>query len=340
MKIVFFGTPEFAVASLDAVLAVGEVVAVVTRADKPRGRGLHVEPPAVAKAANEYALEVLQPETLRDASFVSHLRELAPDIGVLVAYGRLVPPDVLALPPLGIVNVHPSLLPRYRGAAPIARAIAAGERETGVTILYLSEALDAGDTILQRAVPIAPEDTTRTLTVRLAGEGASLLTEALELIEAGRAPRQPQDPSQATWAPRFTRDDAAIDWRRPAAAIANLVRACDPWPGAFTSVRDRSGAPQELKIWRAAAASAPAEAPTAPGGGQSPPPGTVLRVPADDKAPLVVAAGDGVVLIGEVQPAAGRRMPAGAYARGRAIEPGTVLGAAAPPHDAPASRDG
>jgi methionyl-tRNA formyltransferase len=327
MKIVFFGTPGFAVPSLDAVLAAGEVVAVVTRADRPRGRGLHVEPPAVARAANEYALEVLQPETLRDPSFAPRLRELAPDIGVLVAYGRLVPPEVLAVPPRGIVNVHPSLLPRYRGAAPVARAIAAGDTETGVTILYLSEELDAGDIILQRRVPVAPDDTTRTLTARLAEDGAALLTEALGLIEAGRAPRRPQDPSQATWAPRLTREDAAIDWRRPASAIVNLVRACDPWPVAFTSLRDRAGAPQELRIWRAGAS--PGE------GNLRAAPGTVPSLPADDRAPLVVAAGEGTVLILEVQPAAGRRMSAGAYSRGHALETGAVLGAGGPPAPGP-----
>jgi methionyl-tRNA formyltransferase len=317
VKIVFFGTPEFAVASLDAVLAAGEVVAVVTRADRPRGRGLHVEPPPVARAANEYALEVLQPQSLRDPAVAARLRGLAPDIGVLVAYGRIVPPEVLAIPPRGIVNVHPSLLPRYRGAAPIARAIAAGDPETGVTILYLSEELDAGDIVLQRRVPIAPDDTTRTLTARLADEGAALLTEALGLIEAGRAPRHPQDPSQATWAPRLTREEAAIDWRRPASAIVNLIRACDPWPVAFTYVDDR-GAPQELKIWRAQAASADASRRARPG--------SVLRPPADDRAPLVVAAGEGTVLVHEVQPAAGRRMSAGAYVRGHPLAPGTVLG--------------
>ena len=319
MKIVFFGTPEFAVPSLDAVLAVGEVVAAVTRADKPRGRGLHVEPPPVARAANEYALEVLQPASLRDPAFLTRLRALAPDIGVLVAYGRLVPPEVLAIPPHGIVNVHPSLLPRYRGAAPIARAIAAGDTETGVTILYLSDELDAGDIILQKTVPIGPEDTTRTLTARLAEDGAALLAEALRLIEAGRAPRVPQDHARATWAPRLTREEGQIDWRRPAAAIVNLVRACDPWPGAFTSVKGH-----ELKVWRATAA------PDGGGAAGRPAPGTVLRVPADDRAPLAVAAGEGVVHIHEVQPAAGRRMSAAAYARGRALEPGVVLGGAAP----------
>jgi methionyl-tRNA formyltransferase len=327
VKIVFFGTPEFAVPSLDAVLAAGEVVAVVTRADRPRGRGLHVEPPAVARAANEYALEVLQPQTLRDPEFLARLRELGPDIGVLVAYGRLVPPEVLAVPPHGIINVHPSLLPRYRGAAPVARAIAAGDTETGVTILYLSEELDAGDIVLQRRVPIAPHDTTRTLTARLAEEGARLLTEALTLIEAGPAPRRPQDPSQATWAPRLTRDEAAIDWHRPASAVANLVRACDPWPGAFTYVPDRGGAFQELKIWRAEASSH-GEGLQSAGDPARRPPGTVLRVPSEERAPLAVAAGEGIVLVQEVQPAARRRMSAGAYARGHALRTGALLGRA------------
>ena len=317
MKIVFFGTPEFAAPSLDAALAVGEVVAVVTRADKPRGRGLHVEPPPVARVANEYALEVLQPASLRDPAFLATLRGLAPDIGVLVAYGRMVPPEVLAIPPRGIVNVHPSLLPRYRGAAPIARAIAAGDTETGVTILYLSEELDAGDVILQKTVPIAPDDTTRTLTARLAEEGAALLAEALRLIEDGRAPRLAQDSARATWAPRLTREEGQIDWRRPAAAIVNLVRACDPWPGAFTCLWG-----DEIKIWRATAAP--------PAGGAAPP-GAVLAVPHDDRSPIVVAAGEGLAHVHEVQPAAGRRMSAAAYARGHALEPGDVLGTAAPP---------
>ncbi|HEV2282241.1 MAG TPA: methionyl-tRNA formyltransferase [bacterium] len=320
MKIVFFGTPAFAVPSLDAVLAVGEVVAAVTRADKPRGRGLHVEPPPIARAASEYALEVLQPASLRDPVFLARLRALAPDVGVLVAYGRLVPPEVLAIPPHGIVNVHPSLLPRYRGAAPVARAVAAGDAETGVTILHLSEELDAGDIILQKTVPIGPEDTTGTLTARLAEEGAVLLAEALRLIETGRAPRLPQDHARATWAPRLAREEGQIDWRRPAAAIVNLVRACDPWPGAFTHLGGH-----ELKIWRARVMAADGGVRRPSAAGQAAP-GTVLSVPADDRAPLGVAAGEGVVHVHEVQPAAGRRMSAAAYARGHALEPGVTLG--------------
>ena len=317
MKIVFFGTPEFAVPALDAVLALGEVVAVVTRADKPRGRGLRVEPPPVARAANEYALEVLQPASLRDPELLARLRALAPDVGVLVAYGRIVPSEVLGLPPHGIVNVHPSLLPRYRGAAPVARAIAAGDTETGVTILYLSEELDAGDVIRQKTVPIASDDTTRTLTAQLAEEGAALLAEALGLIEAGRAPRVAQDPSRATWAPRLTREEGEIDWGRPAPTIVNLIRACDPWPGAFTYLKGR-----ELKIWRATPAVRPAAA--------SAPAGIVLEVPPAEEGPLTVATGEGVVQVYEVQPQAGRRMSAAAYARGRALQAGEILGTRRP----------
>jgi methionyl-tRNA formyltransferase len=318
VKILFFGTPAFAVPSLDAVLAAGEVVGVVTRADKPRGRGLAVEPPPVARAANEYALEVLQPASLRDPAFLDRVRALAPDVGVLVAYGRLVPPEVLAIPPHGVVNVHPSLLPRYRGAAPVARAIAAGDTETGVTILYLSEELDAGDVILQTRVPIRSGETTGALTARLAEDGAVLLAEALRLIEAGRAPRVPQDPARATLAPKLTREEAEIDWRRPAGAIVNLVRACDPWPGAFTRARG-----EELKIWRARASDGHD---IGAGGSGTSAPGTVQAVPARDGDPLTIAAGGGTVLLDEVQPPGGRRMSAAAYVRGHHLRAGDVLG--------------
>ena len=314
MKVIFMGTPEFAVPSLDAVLGVAEVVAVVTRPDKPRGRGLRVMPPPIAVAATQYALDVLQPATLRDPEFLRHLSGLGPDLIVVVAFGRIIPPELLAVAPLGGVNLHPSLLPRYRGAAPIARAIAAGDAETGVTVLHVSEELDAGDIILQRAVPIAPEDTTATLEPRLAQEGGALLAEALELLEAGQAPRRPQDPTRVTFAPKLTVEEAAIRWSDPARTIVNLVRALNPWPIAY-AVRD--GAP--LKIWGAAAVESPAPAlpPAAPG--------TVLAAGPDA---FVVAAGAGAVKVLEVQPASGRRMAAADYLRGHTLAPGTVLGPA------------
>jgi len=318
------GTPRFAIPALDAVLAVSDVQAVVTRPDRPKGRGLRVEPSAVATAAMQYGLEVLQPPSLRDGAFLQRLLELSPDILVIVAFGRLIPLDVVGIPPLGGINLHPSLLPRYRGAAPIPRAIAAGETETGVTILYIAEELDAGDIILQRAVPIDPEDTTRTLEARLAREGAELLAEALRFLEAGTAPRRPQDPAQATVAPKLSRAEGLIRWNMSAAQIVNLIRAFDPWPVAYTRVDGT-----ELRIWRA---KAPGNAPAPPEVVQVP--GTVLAAAEAEGEPLVVAAGEGSVAIYEVQPASGRRMSAAAYLRGHPIAPGTVLGG---PHRAPSS---
>jgi methionyl-tRNA formyltransferase len=312
MKVIFMGTPEFAVPSLEAVLAAGDVTAVVTRPDRPRGRGLRVVPPPVAAAATAYALPVLQPASLREPGILAGLQEFEPDIFVVVAYGRMIPPAVLALAPLGGINLHPSLLPRYRGAAPIPRAIAAGETETGVTVLHLSNELDAGDIILQRPVPIFPDDTAGTLEARLAGEGAALLAEGLRLLGRGGAPRIPQDPSCATFAPKLAREEAVIRWVEPAAKIVNLVRALDPWPVAHTVA---NGA--VLKIYRAAA--------LAETGTESP--GTVIRAQKDG---LVVAAGADRVLIMEVQPPSGRRMGAGEYLRGHRIPPGTVLGIDAP----------
>lgn len=310
MKLAFFGTPEFAVPSLEAVLAASDVVAVVTRPDKPRGRGLHVVPPPVAVAATQYALEVLQPASVRDPDFLRRLRELRPEVIVAVAFGRLIPPEALEIAPLGGINLHPSLLPRYRGAAPIARAIAAGETETGLTVLYLSPELDAGDIILQRAAPVRPDDTTGSLEARLAGEGAELLVDALRLLEAGRAEPRPQDPSRVTFAPRLSREEGLIRWGDPAGKIVNLVRALDPWPVAHAL---RDGVP--LKIWRTA---------VLPESGREAP-GTVVR---SGNEGLIVAAGEGRVLVQEVQPDSGRRMSAAEYVRGHPLAPGAVLGGA------------
>ncbi len=325
MRIIFFGTPEFAIPSLEAVIASGEVVAVATRPAKPRGRGLQVEEPPIAIAATQYALEVLQPPSMRDPGFLSRLRVLAPDLIVAVAFGRVIPPEVLVIPRLGGINLHPSLLPRYRGAAPIPRAIAAGDTETGVTVLYIIEELDAGDVILQQAVPILPDDTAETLQVRLAGEGATLLAEAIRLLDAGQAPRHPQDASRVTLAPKLSREEGLIRWGDSAVRIANLVRALIPWPVAYTL---REGEP--LKIWRATAGS---DVPGAPSPARSralaetaATPGTVLHAGAVEGVPLVVAAGEGVVLVHEIQPASGRRMSAAAYVRGHSLAHGTVLG--------------
>jgi methionyl-tRNA formyltransferase len=312
MKVIFMGTPQFAVPSLEAVLAAAEIAAVVTRPDKPRGRGLRVAPTPVAVVAAQYALPVLQPASLTDPETLARLRELEPDVFVVVAYGRIIPGAILAAAPLGGINVHPSLLPRYRGAAPIPRAIVAGESETGVTVLHLSDELDAGDIILQRAAPIYPDDTAGALEARLAEQGAALLVDALHLLEAGKAPRIPQDPSRVSFAPKLTREEAVIRWADPAVKIVNLVRALDPWPVAHTIVDGTA-----LRVRRAVALAE----------GGSEPPGTVIR--AQDEG-LIVAAGEGRVLIVEVQPPSGRRMRAGDYLRGHRIAPGTILGAGGP----------
>ena len=320
MKLIFMGTPEFAVPSLEAVLAMSDVAAVVTRPDRPQGRGLRVVPPPAAAAAAQYGLEVLQPPSLKEPEFVGRLRELEPDLFVVVAFGRIVPRAVLAVAPMGGINLHPSLLPRYRGAAPIPRAIAAGDAETGVTVLHLSDELDGGDIILQRPVPIAPDDTTAILEGRLAREGAALLVEAIHLLEARQAPRRPQDASRVTFAPKLTREEALLRWTEPAATLANLVRALDPWPVAYTLL---DGVP--LRVWRAVSISG--TGPEAPG--------TVVSAGKDG---LAVATGAGRLLILEVQPASGRRMTAAEYLRGHPIGAGAVLGGAPSDSRAPDGR--
>src|SRR5437667_379074 len=260
LRAVFLGTPDFAIPSLRAVLDEVEVLAVVTQPDRPRGRGRQVAPPPVAAVARALGLRVLQPTRLNDPAVPDTLRTLRPDIIMTVAYGKIIPPAILTLPPLGCINVHPSLLPKYRGASPIQSAIADGQRETGVTIMYQSEALDAGDIILQRRVPIEPHDTAQTLEARLADEGARALVEALRLIAGGTAPRFPQDASAATYVKKLTKENGRLDWTRPARALANVIRAMDPWPSAYTTHRGRL-----LKIWKGAAIEHRPPGPARPG---------------------------------------------------------------------------
>lgn len=310
-RVLFLGSPAFALPSLRALRAVVPIVGVVTQPDRPAGRGRRLEPTPVAAYARQAGLPLFQPLRLRAPETLAALRATRPDLIVTVAYGRIVPPELLALPPLGAVNAHPSLLPRYRGASPIQHAIKHGERETGVTIHYQTEALDAGDIILQERVPIAPDDTAATLEARLAEVAARLLVKAVRLIAEGRAPRTPQDESQATYVGRLTKADGRIDWTQPAAAIANLVRAMDPWPSAYTWREGRL-----LKVWRAEPLPAPPAARMEPG--------TVLAV---DGEGILVATGDGLLRVREVQPEGGRRMGAAEYARGHPVRVGERWGA-------------
>ncbi len=310
LRAIFLGTPAFAVPSLRALTSAAEIVAVVTQPDRPAGRGRKLSAPPVADAARRLGLLVLQPASLRLAAVQAELAQRAPDLLVVAAYGRLIPQPVLDLAPLGAINVHPSLLPAYRGASPIQAAIAEGRSSTGVTIMYVSETLDAGDIILQREVAIDPEETAGELEVRLAEVGADLLVDAVGLLARGAAPRIPQDHARATYAGKIAKEDGLIRWERPARDLVNLVRAMNPWPCAFTAWRGGV-----LRIWRARAA---------PGEGV---PGQVL---AADEGGIVVAAGEGAVVLHEVQAEGGRRMSAGEFLRGHPMRPGERLGTGNP----------
>ncbi|HEU4797676.1 MAG TPA: methionyl-tRNA formyltransferase [bacterium] len=307
LRAVFLGTPAFAVPSLRALLTAAEVVAVITQPDRPKGRGRRTVPPPVAVFARERGLRVLQPAKLRSPEVLQTLRELAPDIIVTVAYGKIIPKEILDIPRRGSINVHPSLLPKYRGASPIQAALRDGQRETGVTIMYQSMELDAGDIILQRTVPIDPNDTAQTLEEKLAQAGAEALVEALRLIAEDRAPRIPQDPSQATYVGKLSKEHGRIDWSSAAARLVDFIRAMNPWPSAYTWHRG-----QLLKIWKAAATTA------------SGTPGTVVEKRGGEG--FVVATGDGGLLVLEVQPEGRRRMSADEYARGARLQIGEVFG--------------
>ncbi len=319
MKLVFMGTPEFAVPSLRRLVGSGwRCLAVVTQPDRGRGRGRKITPTPVKREAEALGLEVLQPQKPTDPSFVSRLEELAPEVIVTVAYGEILPPLVLELPRAGCVNLHPSLLPMYRGAAPIHWAIINGEDTTGVTTMYMNEKMDAGEIILQRKTRISEKDNVKTLHDRLAVLGADLLEETLELIRRGEAPRVPQDDRLATYAPALQREHELVDWNRPARRVVDHIRGMDPWPGAHTFWNGKV-----LKVFRAEARTG-VEPAAGQVQGQGEIPGKVVEVDPDQG--FTVATADGGVLILEVQPAGRRRMPAQSFLRGYDLKPGEILG--------------
>jgi methionyl-tRNA formyltransferase len=307
MRVVFFGTPGFAVPSLRALLDAGhDVAAVVTQPDRPQGRSRSLlVPPAVKEIALAHRIPVLQPERPVGDLFIETLRRAQADIGVVVAYGHILRPVVLDVPPGGMVNVHASLLPRWRGAAPIQAAILAGDPVTGVSIMEMEAGLDSGPVLLRATTPIGEEETAGELADRLARLGADALLEAVGLLEDGSARPEPQDDAAATFAPKVTREAARLDWMRDAAALARATRAYDPAPGAWAF---RDGEP--VKLFHGSAV---------PGDGE---PGTVLA--AGDT--LRVATGAGALEVREVQPAGKRRMPVAEWTRGRGVAPGTRLG--------------
>jgi methionyl-tRNA formyltransferase len=241
LRLVFLGTPDFAVPTLEACLRAGhEVAAVYTQPDRPKGRGQELTPPPVKQCALAHGLAVYQPERIRAAGVDAEIGAFGAEAMVVVGYGQIIPPSILRLPRLGIINVHASLLPRYRGAAPIQRAIAGGEDTTGVTTMRIDEGLDTGDTLLRASLPIEPDDTAVTLSPRLALLGADLLVETLAGLAAGTLEARPQDSTLATYAPILRKEEGAIDWSLPARTIHNRFRGFQPWPGCHTSFRDRT----------------------------------------------------------------------------------------------------
>ena len=310
MRVVFWGTPEFATPPLRALLGEGfDVAAVVCQPDRPVGRSRSkLEAPPVKKIAIEEGIPVLQPEKPRgDAEFAAALKALAPDISIVVAYGNLLSKELIDLPRRGTLNIHASLLPAFRGAAPIQAAILAGLTETGVTIMRMVPKLDAGPMLHQLTTPIAEDETGGELTLRLSEVGAAALFEALALIEVGSAPERPQDDALATYAPKIDRDTSRIDWSRPAVEVARRIRAFDPRPGAWTTHRDA-----DVKLFggRAMSTLHPAE------------PGEITLIDANGMA---VACGDGAVQITSVQPSGKRRLAPHELANGRGIAMGERL---------------
>lgn len=306
MRIVFFGTPVFAVASLQSLLHDRFTVAgVVTQPDKPQGRSRsELIPPPVKVAALAAGIPVLQPVRPVGDVFATSLRRLEPDLGVVVAYGHILRPEVLSVPPRGMINVHASLLPRHRGAAPIQHAILAGDRETGISIMQMEKGLDSGPVLHRIVTPIGTEETAGALAGRLADLGAAALVEAISFCSSGVAHPQPQDHAQATYAPKLDRDQAHLAWEQDAAALVRQIRAFDPAPGAWTDLNGGT-----LKLFGAN---------VAPGAGE---PGTVLEA----SRRLVVAAGSGAVAVSEVQPAGKTRIPVEAWLRGRGVAVGQRL---------------
>ncbi|HKW40484.1 MAG TPA: methionyl-tRNA formyltransferase [Gemmatimonadales bacterium] len=306
MRVVFFGTPEFAVPSLEALLGEGfDVVAAVTQPDKPQGRSRStaVAPP-VKTAAQAEDVPVLQPARPSDAAFVERLRTLAPDVGVVVAYGHVLKPELLALPRHGMVNVHPSLLPELRGAAPVEWAILNGLEQTGVTIMQMEAGLDSGPILLQIPHDIDPDLTGGELSEHLSEMGAQALVEVLALLETDGLKPRPQDHARATYAPKLTRETARIRWTDPAERVARAIRALDPKPGAWTELDGR-----EVKLFGARVID---------GAG---PPGEVRIT---DKG-LRITTGKGGVLVDEVQPAGKPRMSAADWVRGRGVREGQLF---------------
>lgn len=301
MKVVFMGTPEFSVPSLNALISRGDTIAaVVTQPDRERGRGHRVLPPPVKALAQQHGIPVLQFARIKSPEGVSALKEVAPDMIVTAAFGQILSKEILEIPPLGCLNVHASLLPKYRGAAPIQWAIIKGETQTGVTIMYMNEGLDTGDIISSVSIPIGSDMTGGELYDSLAKKGAKLLIKTVEDILSGQAVRKTQDETQSSYYPPLSRELGRIDWNKPARDIRNLIRALNPVPGAYSVICDKT-----IKIWAAEMAEGSSE------------PGRIDC--ADTKRGLLVGTGDMLLRITEMQAPNGKRMKPEAYLCGCAM---------------------
>jgi len=306
MRLVFLGTPAFAVPTLERIVEAGHhVLAVVTQPDRPSGRGRQPSAPPVKETAARLGLPVYQPERVRRPEAVEHLRALAPDVMVVVGYGQIIPQAVIDIAPLGIINVHASLLPKYRGAGPIQWAIVNGETRTGVTTMRIDAGLDTGDMLLKAETEIGAEENAIELGRRLAVLGADLLVETLQGLERGSIKPQKQDPTAATYAPILKKEDGLIDWTQPAQAIHNRVRGLQPWPGAYTRLRGST-----LQIWRSRAHESD--------GGS---PGSVVSL-----RPLAVACGSGSLELLELQLEGRKRIPAADFVNGQRLAQNEMLG--------------
>jgi len=310
MRLVFMGTPDFASSSLEALLRSDDsIVGVVTQPDRPKGRGQILTPSPVKLLAQRAQIPLLQPLKLKDPEFLHALAGWSPDLIAVAAFGRILPPAILSLPPRGCINVHGSLLPKYRGAGPIQWAIVNGETETGITTMLMDEGMDTGAMLLQEALPITPDDTAGTLSPRLAALGGRLLVETIARLKAGTLVPRPQDSSRATLAPLLKKEDGAIDWALPATALANRVRGLSPWPGAH--IRLAGG--DRWTIWRALALPGPV----------TEPPGVIVAI---TNEAIHVATGDGILAVMELQPANSRRMAVSQYLAGHPVAVGVQLG--------------
>ncbi|HEX2925954.1 MAG TPA: methionyl-tRNA formyltransferase [Ruminiclostridium sp.] len=310
MKIVFMGTPEFAVPSLEMLIREGyEVIAVVTQPDKPKGRGNKMSAPPVKEFAVEHGITVLQPEKIKTPEFAAQIRELGPDLMITAAYGKIISKELLDVPTLGCINVHGSLLPAYRGAAPIHWSIINGEKVTGVTTMFTDVGLDTGDMLLKRELEIGPDTTVGELHDKMAVLGAEVLKDTLIELKNGTLTRKPQDDAISTYAPIISKEVGLIDWNKSAQQIHNLVRGTNPWPGAFTFMDE-----SKMRIWKTSIASCSKDKHCA---------GEIVSV---NEEGILVQCADGYILIQELQFDSSKRMKVSDYIRGHKINTGEKLG--------------